>query len=47
MAQKKQPLPRIKPAEDKQKALAKVLGDLEKAHGKGTIMRLGENIGID
>jgi len=47
MAQKKQPLPRIKPAEDKQKALAKVLGDLEKAHGKGTIMRLGENIAMN
>lgn len=42
MAQKKAPLPKIKPAEDKQKALAKVLGELEKTHGKGTIMRLGE-----
>lgn len=47
MAQKKQPLPKIKPAEDKQKALAKVLGELEKAHGKGTIMRLGENTGLN
>lgn len=47
MAQKKQPLPKIKPAEDKQKALAKVLSELEKAHGKGTIMRLGENTGLN
>ncbi len=46
MAQKKQPLPRIKPADDKQKALAKVLGELEKTHGKGTIMRLGENVAM-
>ena len=47
MAQKKQPLPRVKPADDKQKALAKVLGELEKTHGKGTIMRLGENVSMN
>ena len=40
MAQKKQPLPRVKPADDKQKAL-------EKTHGKGTIMRLGENVSMN
>lgn len=43
MAQKKQALQRVKPAEDKQKALEIVLRELEKTHGKGTIMRLGEN----
>lgn len=43
MAQKKQALQRVRPAEDKQKALENVLRELEKTHGKGTIMRLGEN----
>lgn len=46
MAQKKQPMQRVHPAEDRQKALQKVLGELEKTHGKGTIMRLGENVAM-
>lgn len=47
MAQKKQPLPTVKPAEDKKKALEKALADLEKNYGKGAIMRLGENASMN
>ncbi|MCI2106788.1 MAG: recombinase RecA [Intestinimonas sp.] len=34
------------PASDKQKALETALAQIEKAYGKGSIMRLGENTGV-
>ena len=34
------------PASDKQKALETAMAQIEKAYGKGAIMRLGENTGI-
>ena len=46
MAQKKQLEP-VAPAADKQKALAKALGQIEKDFGKGAVMRLGENAGMN
>jgi len=36
-----------KPEADKQKALAAALGQIERSFGKGSIMRLGENHGLD
>ncbi len=44
MAQQKKRLPPVAPAADKKKALETVLAELEKNHGKGAIMRLGENV---
>ena len=35
------------PASDRKKALETVLDQIEKTHGKGAIMRLGENIGVN
>ena len=35
------------PASDRKKALETVLEQIEKTHGKGAIMRLGENIGVN
>ena len=34
------------PASDKRKALETCMAQIEKAHGKGSIMRLGENTGV-
>lgn len=31
-------------AQDKGKALASVMGQIEKAHGKGAVMRLGDDV---
>ena len=31
-------------AQDKGKALANVMGQIEKAHGKGAVMRLGDDV---
>jgi len=42
MAKAKPALERVAPAEDKKKALATALAQIEKNHGKGSIMRLGE-----
>ena len=35
------------PASDKKKALETALAQIEKAYGKGSVMRLGENVGIN
>ena len=45
MATKKQLEP-VAPAADKKKALAAALGQIEKQFGKGSVMRLGENAGM-
>ncbi len=45
MATKKQLEP-VAPAADKKKALAAALGQIEKQFGKGSVMRLGENMGM-
>jgi recombination protein RecA len=47
MAKAKTPMERIAPAEDKQKALATAMAQIEKNHGKGSIMRLGEHLHIN
>ena len=46
MATKKQLEP-VAPAADKKKALAAALGQIEKQFGKGSVMRLGENAGMN
>ena len=46
MATKKQLEP-VAPAADKKKALAAALGQIEKQFGKGSVMRLGENTGMN
>lgn len=46
MATKKQLEP-VAPATDKKKALANALGQIEKQFGKGSVMRLGENTGMN
>lgn len=49
MAEKKKraPLERVAPAEDKRKALDTAIAQIEKNHGKGSIMRMGEAIHIN
>ena len=44
MAEKKKhaPVERVAPAPDKKKALETAMMQIEKNHGKGSIMRLGE-----
>jgi recombination protein RecA len=42
MPKKLAPPERVAPAEDKKKALATAMAQIEKDHGKGSIMRLGE-----
>ena len=42
MAQKKPAYEAPSPAEDKKKALATALGQIEKSYGKGAVMRLGD-----
>ena len=46
MAQKKPVIESAAPAADKKKALATAMAQIEKAYGKGSIMRLGENTGV-
>ena len=43
MAEKKKPLEAAVPASDKKKALETAMAQIEKAYGKGAIMRLGAN----
>ena len=43
MAQKKPAYEAPSPAEDKKKALATALGQIEKSYGKGAVMRLGDH----
>ncbi len=45
MAEKKKTL--AEPNADKEKALKTALDQLEKTYGKGTVMRLGENVGMN
>ena len=47
MAERKKELSRPGPAEDKKKALETVLAQIDKNYGKGTIMRLGEDIPVN
>ena len=42
----KKKLEPVAPAANKQEALAKALGLIEKQYGKGAVMRLGENTGM-
>ena len=44
MAQSKNPVKSASVAEDKEKALATALANIEKQFGKGAVMRLGENV---
>ncbi|MDD4715276.1 MAG: recombinase RecA [Oscillospiraceae bacterium] len=46
MADKKKPLVSPAPATDKKKALETAMAQIEKAYGKGSIMRLGENTNV-
>ncbi len=46
MATKKPPVESASPAADKKKALDTAIAQIERAYGKGSIMRLGENTGI-
>jgi recombination protein RecA len=46
-SKKKAPLPAVGPASDRKKALETVLEKIEKDYGKGAIMRLGENLGVN
>ena len=47
MAQAKKRIEPVAPATDKKKALEIALAGLEKQYGKGAVMRLGENIGMN
>ncbi|MDR0936600.1 MAG: recombinase RecA [Oscillospiraceae bacterium] len=49
MAKAKAPMERVAPAEDKERALATAMAQIEKNYGKGTIMRLGQfsHINVD
>jgi len=46
MAQKKSTVESAAPASDKKKALETAMAQIERAYGKGSIMRLGENLDI-
>ena len=46
-ADKKKHIEPVAPAADKKKALAQALGQIEKNFGKGAVMRLGENAGMN
>ncbi|NCB05259.1 MAG: DNA recombination/repair protein RecA, partial [Clostridia bacterium] len=46
MAEKKKAPEAAAPAEDKRRAIETAMAQIERAYGKGSIMRLGENIGI-
>ena len=43
MAEKKKMIESAAPAADKKKALETAMAQIEKAYGKGSIMRLGDN----
>jgi recombination protein RecA len=47
MAEKKKAYQAAAPAEDKKKALETALAQIEKDYGKGSIMRLGEKLGMN
>ena len=47
MATKKAPVSSPAPASDKKKALETALAQIEKTYGKGTIMRLGDDIPVN
>lgn len=47
MAEKKKPIVLVEPASDRKKALETALSQIEKNYGKGSIMRLGENLNIN
>ncbi len=49
MATKKAPLDPVSavPAEDKKKALETAISQIEKSYGKGSIMRLGDNLAVN
>jgi RecA/RadA recombinase len=47
MADKKKPIEAAAPATDKKKALETAMAQIEKAYGKGSIMRLGENVNMN
>ena len=46
MATRKQ-IETVAPAADKKKALEAALGQIERQFGKGSVMRLGENAGMN
>ena len=46
MAEKKKPIEPAAPAADKRKALETAMAQIEKAYGKGAIMRLGDHSGV-
>ena len=46
MAREKAPLPNAAPADDKKRAIDTAMAQIERAYGKGSIMRLGENAGV-
>ena len=46
MAEKKKSVESASPASDKKKALETAMAQIERAYGKGSIMRLGENAGV-
>ncbi len=46
MAEKKRGPETAAPAEDKRRAIETAMAQIERAYGKGSIMRLGENAGV-
>ncbi|MDR3278668.1 MAG: recombinase RecA [Oscillospiraceae bacterium] len=46
MAEKKKPIQIAAPASDRKKALETALAQIEKSYGKGSIMRLGDNLAV-
>ena len=46
MAREKAPLPNAAPADDKKRAIDTAMAQIERAYGKGSIMRLGENVDV-
>ena len=46
MATKKPVVESAAPASDKKKALETAMAQIERAYGKGSIMRLGENVDV-
>ena len=46
MATKKPAVESAAPAADKKKALETAMAQIERNYGKGSIMRLGENLGV-
>ena len=46
MAKEKAPVASAAPAEDRKRAIEAAMGQIEKMYGKGSIMRLGENVDV-